>query len=484
MPVWYTCPRHPFGMMVMPQLTETAPVCEQCGQLMELDLAGTVGDHLPAASGRLRRARRERVSGERERLRDRYDPSADQRRIGEGKYHPVRLSAERKAFLNRMPEWRLNKLPYNSDDHLFVWGFRQQRPDEEHRFADDKTLESRRYWEEQAARRGHQMTWTLNERAFAFVEHGRRYYRRRLEGRCENCGATAEVACGSASPGMSARYAARDECRGPGTAWMDDLEYERQLNLFGQAITQFGQEIKDIHDRDWLRQQGLLNDETTGHDEERLLNAAADPAAELRAAIDDIAREEGRTAEFEERDGDQWRAILTGTTGIRSVIYDSRTGWLTEDSDEPGSIRGVCPYCDQRLVKTSNAVLPVVHENTGKTICTPAPGAFASQQSSDITGIPTGELAGDSKYRAALTAVEIFTKIYLALADKIDELEASLTAYEFDRDSRIMQLLQQLKDLYAQCGATMMALREALEKHASGAEYHEHPGDADETGLR
>jgi hypothetical protein len=168
--------------------------------------------------------------------------------------HPHRdpsvLTGEDHARLNRIQDDEANALDPASDEHEYVWGFRQNRPHEEMRESQGYATENRDAHHQDAAARGHDMTW----------EHhsgwGNPDYAQQWHGTCKNCGAELDSGARSSSSGLG--RSARDEpCTGPGTAWQNDLIKERQVSGIQDAVSQFGKEVKDIHDRQWLKDQGI-----------------------------------------------------------------------------------------------------------------------------------------------------------------------------------------------------------------------------------
>lgn len=155
-----------------------------------------------------------------------------------------------KAQLNALSDRGAERLDVTSDEHQYVWGFRQQRPDEEHaeRLADATAGKDR--WHQKTMAAGHDMTWELEDLGIGYCAT---WY-----GSCRNCGAGMSVSSGSTSAGRSGFRCARDVlCRGPGTAWQDEMQMELARERIAGAVAQFGKEVKDVHDRDWLASQGL-----------------------------------------------------------------------------------------------------------------------------------------------------------------------------------------------------------------------------------
>jgi hypothetical protein len=155
-----------------------------------------------------------------------------------------------KARLDGLSMRKAKRLDVTSDEHQYVWGFRQNRPDEEHadRLAD--IAAGRAEWHEKCAAGGHDMAWDLEDPG---VGYSPAWY-----GKCGNCGAGMSVGYGGTSAGRDGFRVARDvPCRGPGTAWQDDMQMDLARQRVSGAVAQFGQDVKDQHDRAWLADQGF-----------------------------------------------------------------------------------------------------------------------------------------------------------------------------------------------------------------------------------
>jgi hypothetical protein len=152
--------------------------------------------------------------------------------------------------------------------------------------------------------RGHDMAW---ERGEGWNRKGRAQY---WEGTCRHCGAGATVGSSwsSSHTGKDARH---ETCSGPGTGWQNEMVEELRHQRFQEAVSQFGQEVKDEHDRAWLRGQGIEASRAELKDEPE---AALDP--------------EGLTAEEnpENPPGSAWGNRLPGT-------YTQASGSYNPDAD-------------------------------------------------------------------------------------------------------------------------------------------------------
>lgn len=160
------------------------------------------------------------------------------------------LPPEVKVRLNALTEREAEKLDATSDEHQYVWGFRQDRPDEEHatRLASIEAGKAR--WHEKTTVAGHDMTWELEDLGPGYSPT---WY-----GKCRNCGAGMSVGYGGTSAGRDGFRCARDvPCRGAGTAWQDDMQRDLAYDRVADAVAQFGQDVKNEHDKAWLASQGL-----------------------------------------------------------------------------------------------------------------------------------------------------------------------------------------------------------------------------------
>jgi hypothetical protein len=89
---------------------------------------------------------------------------------------------------------------------------------------------------ERTAALGHTLTWKRRPRpagtALAF------------EGTCGDCGATVEIGASWSSCG-TIRDARREQCSGPGTAVLTEIEADRSSELFGEAVADYLQALDD-----------------------------------------------------------------------------------------------------------------------------------------------------------------------------------------------------------------------------------------------
>lgn len=163
------------------------------------------------------------------------------------------LPPDVKARLDALPLRKAKRLDVTSDEHQYVWGFRQSRPDEEHAERLANVNASRPEWHERLAAAGHDMAWNLEDPGVGYASV---WY-----GKCRNCGAGISVGYLCTSAGRDGFRCARDvPCRGPGTAWQDEMELDLARQRISGAVAQFGQDVKDVHDRAWLAEQGLTEE--------------------------------------------------------------------------------------------------------------------------------------------------------------------------------------------------------------------------------
>jgi hypothetical protein len=163
---------------------------------------------------------------------------------------PSRLTEADKEFLGRMQDREAEALDVTSDEHEYVWGFRQDRPNERHRLNVADATANKDNWHRKLAVTGHDMRWRP-------ADHDQAGMLPTWHGTCVNCGATISVEPSGTTAGGIGRFARTDPCAGPGTAWQNDLIEERQGGRFRDAVSRFGQEVKEQHDKAWLRDQGI-----------------------------------------------------------------------------------------------------------------------------------------------------------------------------------------------------------------------------------
>lgn len=130
------------------------------------------------------------------------------------------------------------------------WGFRQPTPEEKHASLIEDATDTRDHLHEDAADRGHDMEWTPEN-------HGRLGYSPAWLGQCRNCGAAASASAGGTSVHQLGRDAREGQCSGAGTAWQNDMVSDLAHDRMGDVVSQFGQDVKDNYDREWLHGQGL-----------------------------------------------------------------------------------------------------------------------------------------------------------------------------------------------------------------------------------
>lgn len=162
---------------------------------------------------------------------------------------PSRLTDADKARLDKLTERQANRLDVTSDAHEYVWGFRGNTPEEEHREKAGWASDTRHTVHQELTGRGHAMSWHLR--------YDNPRYATTWDGECGHCGAGASARAGFSTVGNLGKDARNADCSGPGTAWQNDLVAERQRRGMDAAIGEYGRAVKDIDDRAWLAGQGL-----------------------------------------------------------------------------------------------------------------------------------------------------------------------------------------------------------------------------------
>jgi hypothetical protein len=100
-------------------------------------------------------------------------------------------------------------------------------------------------------------------------------------------------------------------------------------------------------------------------------------------------------------------------------------------------------------------------------------------------GMPNGELAGDSPYRSALTAMDGYDQVAAQHEQAAETLEAQLTLHGFDRDQGLMEHIRALRETASQIRAHTAGARQVLvDHHATGDEYHTSGVDAEASAFR
>jgi hypothetical protein len=162
---------------------------------------------------------------------------------------PSRLTEADKARLGTIGDREAAQLDVTSDAHEFVWGFRQNRSEEERRMRAGWASDTRDQLHEQLGRRGHVMSWQLHS--------DDPQYATTWDGACTDCGANASAFAHGSSMWRGGKDARHSGCSGPGTAWQDEMLRELQDRRIGEAVSEFGRAVKEIHDRAWLAEQGI-----------------------------------------------------------------------------------------------------------------------------------------------------------------------------------------------------------------------------------
>jgi hypothetical protein len=144
--------------------------------------------------------------------------------------------------------------------------------------------------------------------------------------------------------------------------------------------------------------------------------------------------------------------------------------------------------------RNSRQATPSVWAQPGGRI-SEAPGQRAGEPNRDnynggndvntYTDVPNGELAGDSPYRAAFTALEGYDRAAQQHEQAAETLEAQLTVHGFDRDPELMEQIRGLRETAGQIRARTAQARQVLvDHHAAGDEYHRSGVDAEATAFR
>lgn len=99
--------------------------------------------------------------------------------------------------------------------------------------------------------------------------------------------------------------------------------------------------------------------------------------------------------------------------------------------------------------------------------------------------VPSGELAGDSPYRAAFTALEQYDQVAQQHEQSAETLEAQLTMHGFDRDPQLMEHIRGLREAATSIRTRTTGARQTLTaNHGQGDEYHRSGSDANATAFR
>jgi hypothetical protein len=99
--------------------------------------------------------------------------------------------------------------------------------------------------------------------------------------------------------------------------------------------------------------------------------------------------------------------------------------------------------------------------------------------------MPNGELAGDSPYRAALSAMDGYDRVAQQHEQAAETLEAQLVLHGFDRDPALMEHIRALREIAGTIRAHTGGARQVLiGHHAAGDEYHTSGVDAEASAFR
>lgn len=162
---------------------------------------------------------------------------------------PSRLTADDKARLMHITDAEAQALDPSSDEHELVWGFRTERPEEEHRMRLGWASQAREDWHGQLAAGGHAMTWHLEDGGIGTCAE--------WQGQCTDCGANVAVFDGGTSCWRFGKDARETSCSGPGSAWQDEMLRERQQDPVTGIVAEFLGALKEAADQAWLHEQGI-----------------------------------------------------------------------------------------------------------------------------------------------------------------------------------------------------------------------------------
>ncbi len=163
--------------------------------------------------------------------------------------NPPSLTEADRDRLDNLRTRQAARLDVTSDEHEYVWGFRHNRPDEEHRERLADISDFREYMHGKLAATGHKMNWTLSDPG---VDYSPEWL-----GECGDCGAAASVGFAGSTVHKLGKDARAVACSGPETAWQNEMTAGLQRTRIAAAVGEFGQAVKDTHDRQWLAEQGL-----------------------------------------------------------------------------------------------------------------------------------------------------------------------------------------------------------------------------------
>ena len=124
-----------------------------------------------------------------------------------------------------------------------------------HRKGQVMATDARDYMAPDLAARGHDIEWKHGE---GWGEKGRHQH---WEGNCRHCGGNVTIGGGGSSCNSIGRNARDEDCTGPGTVWQNELIKERRRSGIADAVSDFGQNVKNELDKQWLHGQGLEPEE-------------------------------------------------------------------------------------------------------------------------------------------------------------------------------------------------------------------------------
>jgi len=161
----------------------------------------------------------------------------------EGRVYPAEVSGQTGGRQSLDPGHSVSENAPLGDERMERW--------RQHMVSLNMLRQPRDDLDESARARGHDMEWkgrNLNTKEYAAAYHGE----------CKNCGHTAVAYdMGSSSHGHVTTDARKTICEGPGTKWKTDMVNDLMHKRFTDAVAEFGQNIKNEKDKQWLRDQGI-----------------------------------------------------------------------------------------------------------------------------------------------------------------------------------------------------------------------------------
>lgn len=209
---------------------------------------------------------------------------------------------------------------------------------------------------------------------------------------------------------------------------------------------------------------------------------------QLQAALQAGRIEDARKLQ----DAAHWAGLGDKAQQLIDAARNNPPQGVASQSTEPGSSE---PLAGSSFTGELNALLDAAEaqdESGAPGSQTPqAPGQEAgtpnpdSNEQGDSMTIPNGELAGDSPYRAAFTALEQYERAAEQHKQAGEVLEAQLTMHGFDRDQQLMEHIRGMQESAMQISSRTVAARQTLiANHGQGEEYHRSGVDANSSAFR